>query len=187
MSQKFSVGSVIARSFSIWLRNMIPFTVLGAIVYAPIIIYTVITLSGDLTLENITHWGYAAPYGGSFLNLIIAGALMYGTFQQHRGRPASVIVEQDLDRLSKLLPPRVITSHSVRIGSIDTIQSSGNIDQPGTNGQEILIQNLTRSLQRSHFRSSPTVRRPAHSGVGCFEFPFGRESFPLGASLSWQD
>lgn len=120
MSQSFGVGRVVARSFSIWLRNLIPFTLLSVIVYAPLIIYTIVMLSGALTHEKVTMWGRVGGFGGFLLDLIVAGALVYGTFQQLRGRPAGMgaALVVGLKRLFPVLLVGVLVGLCVAAGMV---------------------------------------------------------------------
>ncbi len=86
----FNAATVLSRSFSIWLKNLIPFTILTLVVYSPLIIYTSLLLTGDLTTDKIDTWSQVERPLGFVLNLIATAALTYGTFQQLRGRPAGI-------------------------------------------------------------------------------------------------
>jgi len=88
--KEFTVGSVLSRSFSIWLKNLIPFTILTLLVYSPLVIYTLIVVSGDLTLDRIETWAYVTDGAGALMFLIASAAICYGTFEQLRGRHASI-------------------------------------------------------------------------------------------------
>jgi hypothetical protein len=88
--QQFSAGAVLSRSFSIWLKNIIPFTILTLLVYSPLILYTLLVLGGDMTLKGIETWGRINGLLGYILSLVATAALTYGTFQQLRGRHAGI-------------------------------------------------------------------------------------------------
>ena len=62
----------------------------GHLVYSPLIVYTAIVLGGELTLDQITIWVYVSIVLGLLLDLVVTAALVYGTFQQLRGRHASI-------------------------------------------------------------------------------------------------
>ncbi len=87
---EFSLGSVLGRGFGVYLKNFIPFSIIAALVYSPLVIYTVITLSGPLDLDALTLYPSILALGTFVLSLIATGAMMYGTFQQLRGRPAGM-------------------------------------------------------------------------------------------------
>ncbi|MEM8884952.1 MAG: hypothetical protein AAGD14_12845 [Planctomycetota bacterium] len=82
----FSVGTVISRSFSIWIRNIIPFTALILIVHVPLVIYIAWYQSiEEPTIAQIMTYTYVTQYATQFLSLIVAGALVYGVFEQLAG------------------------------------------------------------------------------------------------------
>jgi hypothetical protein len=87
---EFSAGSVIGRSFSIWLRNFIPFTILSLVVFSPMIFWSISLTSGTPTLDSVRKFAlYSTPLTMVF-GLISTGAMTYGVFQQLRGTPASI-------------------------------------------------------------------------------------------------
>ena len=88
--QQFSAGAVLSRSFSIWFKNLVPFTILTLLVYSPVILYTLIVMSGELTLKGITTWAWANVALTLILSMVATAALTYGTFQQLRGRHATI-------------------------------------------------------------------------------------------------
>ena len=50
---KFGVGSALKLSFSIWLKNLLPFTLLAFLVYLPLTAYTAWATQGPLTAERL--------------------------------------------------------------------------------------------------------------------------------------
>jgi hypothetical protein len=87
---EFSAGSVLSRSFSIFFKNFIPFMILQILVYSPLLVYTAILVSGELTIDSIVIWGVVVGIGGLLLNMVATGAMTYGVFQQLRGRSAGL-------------------------------------------------------------------------------------------------
>lgn len=87
---EFRLGSVIGRGFGVFAKNLVPFTLLSLVVYLPLIFYTVTVVSGEPDLEALSRYGLIGGVGGVILGLIVTAALMYGTFQQLRGTPASI-------------------------------------------------------------------------------------------------
>ncbi len=81
-----TVGALVSTSLGIFLRNLIPFVVLAAVVLSPWIVFR-LTVMEDPT--NI--W---APFVGmilqSVLGFVLTGALTYGVVQQLREQPAGV-------------------------------------------------------------------------------------------------
>ncbi len=87
---EFSAGSVIGRSFAIWLKNLVPFTLLSLIVFSPLFGYTFVFSSGELTVERIQRYTLIIMPLTMVLGFIATGAMTYGVFQQLRGQPASI-------------------------------------------------------------------------------------------------
>lgn len=90
--QAFGVGRVLGRTFPIWARNIVPFTILSVIVFSPLLIYAVAGFPRDPEPdENAVLW-YSVKIGvGAYvLSLVATGAFVYGVFQQLRGQPAGI-------------------------------------------------------------------------------------------------
>lgn len=113
----FSVGGVLGRSFSVWLKNLVPFTLLSALVYSPLIIYTLVIFS-DLTLKSLQTWSLVAPFLALVLGLVATGAISYGTFMQLRGQSASLgkCITVGLQRLLPALAVGVVVGIIVGLG-----------------------------------------------------------------------
>jgi hypothetical protein len=90
MHGEFQVGSALGRGFGIWLKNLPAFLLMSLIVYTPIIIYTTVVLSGDLTLESLTRMELTSALLSMGLNFLITAAVLYGVIQQLRGGHAGI-------------------------------------------------------------------------------------------------
>lgn len=90
MSGELRVGEALARGFGVWFKNLPAFTVLAALVYSPVIIYTAITLGGELSEETLTRWGLVTTAVQIPLGLIVTGAVLFGTVEQLRGRHVGI-------------------------------------------------------------------------------------------------
>ncbi len=99
------MGSVLDRSFAIWGRNLVPFTILGAIVYFPLVIHTLVVLRGAEQQGRILVATVLLGYGPDavsytvsrmglsyVLGLVATGAMAFGTFRQLRGEPAGLLL-----------------------------------------------------------------------------------------------
>lgn len=82
----FSVGSAVSRSLSIWLKNIVPFSILALILYSPVILFALLMPIGS------SVWLYTTVTGllPMALNLVIGAALAYGVFQQMRGQTVTL-------------------------------------------------------------------------------------------------
>jgi hypothetical protein len=86
----FGVGAVLGRSFPIWLRNLVPFTILSAIVHSPFVLYTYVMVTGEPSSGAARAYELVSLLGRPLLGLIVAGAVAYGVFQQLSGKPAGL-------------------------------------------------------------------------------------------------
>jgi Na+-translocating ferredoxin:NAD+ oxidoreductase RnfD subunit len=83
------IGSMLGRSLQIWLRNFLPFTLLGVVAYAPLLAYTFVVLR-EPTPERLRHWVFATAVGPNVLQQVATGMMAYGAFQKLRRRPAGM-------------------------------------------------------------------------------------------------
>jgi hypothetical protein len=98
---RLDVGSVLSRTFSIWIGNFVPFTILALIVMSPVILYSLLGPLGTATQTRI--YVSICSWGPGGLGLITSAAVAYGVFQQMRGAP--VALQQCLRvGLARLLP-----------------------------------------------------------------------------------
>ncbi|MCK6459488.1 MAG: hypothetical protein L6Q95_06295 [Planctomycetes bacterium] len=87
--------SVLARSFPIWGRNVLSFSLLNVIAYAPLLVYGVFafpTRRGALPLaDHADFMSYSAvlALGACLVSYIAPLAVIHGVLEQLRGRPAS--------------------------------------------------------------------------------------------------
>jgi hypothetical protein len=95
----FAAGRVLGRSFSIWRKNIVTFTVLVAIAYLPLVAYAL----GAYPLRGVASRSLADVIGDFVLYTIVCGfglgmlwfvaplAVIHGVLQQLRGERASLL------------------------------------------------------------------------------------------------
>jgi hypothetical protein len=123
MNENFSVGTVLGTGFRVWLRNIIPFTLITVVIYAPLIIWAVTAVSGEMTLDRIggaVHW---ETYGGALsllLNVFVSATLTYGVVMELQGKRASMLacVTTGFARLFPVLGVGILTFLAVAGGCI---------------------------------------------------------------------
>ncbi|MHC4224041.1 MAG: hypothetical protein ACYSX0_14395 [Planctomycetota bacterium] len=86
----FGIGEVIGDTFSIWIRNILPFFVLTALIYAPLVVYSIAVLTGEPTAAELRTYTLVQRFGGFLLGLVVTGAVSFAVFRQLGGNPASV-------------------------------------------------------------------------------------------------
>ncbi len=89
-SQQFSVGSVLGPAFSIWTRNIVPFTALIVLVQLPYLVYAYVTLTSELSETAAARFDVISPIVTQLLNLVVTGALVYGVVQQLSNDPVGM-------------------------------------------------------------------------------------------------
>jgi hypothetical protein len=98
---QFSIGNVLGTSFSVLGRNVVPFAVIAIIVAIPSILITRFYGIDPITLQEQVRTGYFSLSDFSarmfvywlvvtLTSSLVSAALIYGTFQDLRGHPASV-------------------------------------------------------------------------------------------------
>lgn len=90
--QAFGVGRVLATSFAVWFRNLLPFLLITVLFYAPPWIWGMSLVYGEQTPETL----HAASESLEFvilltvpLNVFVAAALTYGVVMELHGQRAS--------------------------------------------------------------------------------------------------
>lgn len=80
----FSVGGVIGRSFSVWFRNFLPFSLVTLVVYVPVFALVAAAPEGG------PGWDLVIRLLSALADLVITGALTFGVLESLRGGRASV-------------------------------------------------------------------------------------------------
>jgi hypothetical protein len=86
----FSAGAVLSRTFSIWLRNIVPFSILCIIVYIPDFAFGYGAIKNNLFGMSILTFAFVQVMLRSLLNLIATAAITYGVVMQLRGTTPSI-------------------------------------------------------------------------------------------------
>ena len=89
--KRFSIVRALGHAFGVWARNVVPFTALTALLYAPVFIwiatYEVAGPLGDV-LDELFGWPILAIYG---LSTLLAPMLTYRVVQDLRGVRVSML------------------------------------------------------------------------------------------------
>jgi|EndMetStandDraft_2_1072991.scaffolds.fasta_scaffold02587_2 hypothetical protein len=95
---RVDVGSVLARTLSVWGRNLVPFCLVGLVIYSPVL----------LGLGAIAASGGSMPIGqkildvlSNLLTMVLTGGVTYGVFSELRGQRPDVadVLRLGLSRL----------------------------------------------------------------------------------------
>lgn len=88
----FRVGSVLSRGIAILLKNLVPFMLLALLVFSPVILYTALAYFFPIPLyiTDPVFGGLDVIVIASVpLGMLLNAGIVYGTFQELRGRRAS--------------------------------------------------------------------------------------------------
>lgn len=99
---EFSAGAVLGRGFSVWATSFPTLLLLTLLVYAPLLIYQGVRMSGEPQfVDRLTRW--AELVATLLLGLLATAAVIYAVFRRLRGERAPVL---DCLRtvLARLLP-----------------------------------------------------------------------------------
>lgn len=120
MEGEFQAGRALGRGFGIWLKNLVPFMALSLFVYSPLIVYTALTVSGELTLQKITMWGRVVPIGGYFLGVIASAAMLYGVIEDLHGKRPGIgaLIGVGLKRMLPVIGVGILSALAMFAGFI---------------------------------------------------------------------
>jgi hypothetical protein len=93
MNEAFGIGNVLGTGFRIWLKNLVPFVLITAVLYLPVILWGISAASGDATLEHAKRIDQFRQMSGlltNVLNVIVSAALTYGVVMELQGKRASI-------------------------------------------------------------------------------------------------
>jgi hypothetical protein len=83
---EFNAGNVVSRSFSVWGKNLVPFTAMSLLVFAPLYAFLALLSRWSTSLVSMGLIRIGGQLGGSLLGLIVIGGVTYGVLQDLRGR-----------------------------------------------------------------------------------------------------
>lgn len=93
MNTEFSVGNVLATGFRIWFKNFIPFLLITALIYTPVIIWSVSSVQGEMTIDRMLSIAESQSRIAGLtmlLNILVSAALTYGVVMELQGQRASI-------------------------------------------------------------------------------------------------
>lgn len=119
----FRVGAVLGRGFGILFKNIVPFLFLTGIIFSPLVIYTMLIDTSEITEESIGIWTGVVVLGSIFLSIILEATLIFGTFQELRGRHATIgdCLSQGLRRTFPVLGVALLLMIAVLAGFVALI------------------------------------------------------------------
>jgi len=117
----FQVGEVLAKTFSIWLGNLVPFVILALIIFSPLYLWTFMTLQGEsLTEKSLQTWQIGLSLATIVLPQVLTGAVTYGVIQQMRGRKADLgsCISVGFSRLLPVLGVGLVAGLFITLGML---------------------------------------------------------------------
>ncbi len=124
--REFRVGAALSRTFKIFSRNAVPFSIIGLISALPIEVFSYYQLS--LTPNERMLWlkgpGMYWMIGGillySLLGSVITAVILHASFQDMRGRPVKLgeSIQRGLGRLFPLVGASILMMLGVMLGAI---------------------------------------------------------------------
>jgi hypothetical protein len=117
-----SVGNVVSRSFGIYAKNFVPFTLLALLMQVPVILYTMHLLSGGLQafVEGQMIFIFVTSFGSAILSMVATAAITYGVVEELRGNhaPMSRCISVGLSRLLPVLGTALLVGLVVALGFV---------------------------------------------------------------------
>ena len=127
---KFRVGRVLARSFSILFKNIVPFGLISIILVGIQFGVEILLFGSSVTVQNMSgELGTAAPIGAQFAVNLLAGmlvyfllqaALVYGTIMELRGARAGIgeCIANGIRHLFPVIVVGVLVTVIVSVGAV---------------------------------------------------------------------
>jgi hypothetical protein len=121
MMDRFTVGGVMGTGFSVWFKNLVPFTLIAVLLHAPVLIYTGVVFNGGLdSLETLTRWSLIVVVGSFVLQTLTAAAVTYGVVMQLQGSHAGIgaCLGKGLARLLPVLGVAIVSGICIILGLV---------------------------------------------------------------------
>lgn len=117
---RLEVGRTISRSFSIWIKSFVPFTILSLVANAPLIVFTYFFILGGPTDRAFDRYNLLARPIDMLIGSVLSGAVAHSVFQHLRGKPASMgsSLGIGLKSLLKVLAVSFVTGLMMMVGLI---------------------------------------------------------------------
>jgi hypothetical protein len=116
----FTIGNAIDRGFRVWARNLVPFTLLTVVVYAPLIVGAYLLTHRDVERSTLRLYGPVSALVVSVLNILLSAVLTYGVVMELRGARASLVacIAVGLRRFIPALGVALLTMLAVAGGTL---------------------------------------------------------------------
>jgi len=115
MRRSFSVGGVVGDSLSVWMKNFLPYFLLGLLMFTPLVALQYMLVTG-------TDLGVAAaivPVALTvLLQMALTGSVVYGVFQQMSGEKPSIAtcLSVGMTRMFPILGVAIVTGLLIGVG-----------------------------------------------------------------------
>lgn len=111
---QLDVGRVFALAFSCWAAELVPFTLVGLIVYTPSLIGYGLMAAAEAGQLPVVVFGLFA----NILTLVLSGAVTYGVFQHLRGGTvgAGELLRTGFSKLGAVLAVGIVTGIGIALG-----------------------------------------------------------------------
>ena len=114
---RLQVGSVVSRTFSVWVANFVPFSLVGLVTYTPALA-AIGFVAGTGAMTPLAERGIDVL--GNFLTILLSGAVTYGVFRHLHGERASVgdVLRVGVSRFGTVWATGILYGLAVLIGTI---------------------------------------------------------------------
>ena len=104
MKTEFTAGDVLSQTSSVYLKNIVPFTLISILVFLPIILYSMVFFNNpNITEEDAITYAIIVGLSGMILPIVATTTITYGVVQELRGNHVSM-GQCITAGLSRLLP-----------------------------------------------------------------------------------
>jgi hypothetical protein len=165
----FSLGAVISKGFSVWIRNLPLFVLMAVLCYAPLLGYALIAdapsfvgLDDQESALKLIQYSMIVTFGSVLCNMIVTSSITFATVEQLRGSHASLgkSLKVGLARMLPTLAVSILSGLCVVLGLIACIVPglivmcvfyvavpASVVERPGITGALGRSSNLTRGYR----------------------------------------
>jgi hypothetical protein len=83
---RLDIGNILGRTTSAWVQNLVPFTILGLVVYFPYLLFLALNAAAGSRGVGQVAFGVISGFAPRLFELALAGAVTYGVFEQLRNQ-----------------------------------------------------------------------------------------------------
>ena len=114
------LGEVLRLSFWVWVKNLVPFTLLAVLLHGPLIAWAAALLATNAEPARFETFQVISVYGGGLVQALLSAAVTYGVVMEldRKPQPIGRIVATGLRRFLPAVAVSIVSALAVFLGSL---------------------------------------------------------------------